>query len=87
MSKKIIIGITGTLGAGKGAVVDYLLGQKGFKHFSARALFTDEIINRGLPVNRDTMTEVANELRMIHMAHLMPQRNSTEEHLSRMEVS
>jgi dephospho-CoA kinase len=59
----IIIGITGTLGAGKGAVVDYLVNKKGFKHYSARAFITEEIERRGLPVNRDTMTEVSNDIR------------------------
>ncbi len=58
----MIIGITGTLGAGKGTVVEYLQ-TKGFKHFSARAFFTEEVIKRGLPVNRDTITETANDLR------------------------
>jgi dephospho-CoA kinase len=58
----MIIGITGTNGAGKGTVVEYLK-TKGFRHFSARSFFVEEINRRGLPVNRDTMTEVANDLR------------------------
>lgn len=61
----IIFGLTGTLGAGKGAIVDYLKG-KGFRHYSARAFIIDEVLSRGLPVNRDTMTEVANTLRKEH---------------------
>jgi dephospho-CoA kinase len=60
----IVIGITGTLGAGKGTVVDYLVQKKGFVHYSVRAFLTEEIEKRGLIVNRDSMTEVANELRM-----------------------
>jgi dephospho-CoA kinase len=59
----IIIGITGTLGAGKGTIVDFLITKKGFKHFSVRGFLTIEIKKRNLPVNRDTMTAVANELR------------------------
>jgi dephospho-CoA kinase len=59
----MIIGITGTLGAGKGTVVEYLVKTRGFKHFSARAFWNEEIARRGLPSNRDTMTEVANDLR------------------------
>ncbi len=58
----MIIGITGTLGAGKGTVVEYLK-SKGFRHFSASGFITEEIIRRGLPVNRDTMREVADDLR------------------------
>ncbi|MBP9711116.1 MAG: AAA family ATPase [Candidatus Pacebacteria bacterium] len=61
----MIIGITGTLGAGKGTVVEYLK-TKGFKHFSARAFFIEDVQKRGLPVNRDTITEVANDLRAQH---------------------
>jgi dephospho-CoA kinase len=63
----MIIGITGTLGAGKGEVSRYLMG-KGFKHFSARDFITEEIKRRGLPVNRDQMVEVANDLRASHGA-------------------
>lgn len=58
----MIIGITGTLGAGKGSIVD-ILKAKGFNHFSARALIVEEILKRGLPVNRDSMVLVANDLR------------------------
>lgn len=62
----IIIGITGTLGAGKGTVVNYLVKEKGFKHFSVRAYLTREIEKRGMPVNRDTMVAMANGLRAKH---------------------
>ena len=58
-----VIGITGTLGAGKGTIVEYLVKNKGFSHFSARAFVTEEIIRRGMPVNRDSMVVVANDLR------------------------
>jgi hypothetical protein len=58
----IVIGITGTLGAGKGTVVEYLQ-TKGFKHYSAREFITREIVKRGLPINRDSMVQVANDLR------------------------
>jgi len=59
----IIIGITGTLGAGKGTVVDYLVETKGYTHYSVRAYLLKEIKRRGLPENRDSMVVVANELR------------------------
>jgi dephospho-CoA kinase len=60
--KNIIIGITGTLGAGKGTIVDYLK-KKGFKHYSVRHFIVEEIKKRGLPVIRDNMVVVANNLR------------------------
>ena len=62
----IIIGITGTLGAGKGTIVDYLTDNKGFRHYSVRQFLIEEIEKQVLPVNRDTMTEVANKLRANH---------------------
>lgn len=61
-----IIGITGTLGAGKGTVVDYLVNNLGFKHYSVRSYLIDKIKKNRLPVNRDTMTEEANKLRASH---------------------
>lgn len=59
----IIIGITGTIGAGKGTVVDYLIKNKKFKHFSARNFLIEEIEKRGMENNRDSMVAVANDLR------------------------
>ncbi len=58
----IIIGITGTISAGKGAVVDYFK-VKGFVHYSVRAFLAEEVKRRGLPLNRDNTTIVANDLR------------------------
>ncbi len=62
----IIIGITGTLGAGKGTVVEYLVEKKGFNHYSVRSYLLKEIKRRGMPENRDSMVTVANELRALH---------------------
>jgi len=59
----LIVWITWTLGAGKGTIVDYLVKNKWFQHLSVRAYLTQEIERRGLPVNRDSMVLVANDLR------------------------
>ena len=61
-----IIGITGTLGAGKGTIVDFLVRNKGFRHYSVRDFLLDEVHKRALPENRDSLTLVANELRKSH---------------------
>ena len=58
-----IIGITGTIGAGKGTIVDFLKKEKGFAHYSVRDFLWKEVHTRGLPENRDSLTNVANELR------------------------
>ena len=62
----MLIGITGTNGSGKGTVVDYLVMQKGFSHYSARMFLIEEIARRGLKQNRSSMREVANALRQEH---------------------
>jgi len=61
-----IIGITGTLGAGKGTIVEYLVRHHGFQHFSVREFLSRIIKAEGLEVNRDTLVQVANELRANH---------------------
>jgi dephospho-CoA kinase len=61
----MIVGVTGTNGAGKGTVVQYLAGE-GFKHYSARDFIVAEIGRRGLSVDRSSMREVANDLRKMH---------------------
>lgn len=58
-----VVGLVGTFRAGKGAVVDFLLSQQGFTHYSVSEFLTQEIRRRGLPLNRDTMRSVANSLR------------------------
>ena len=62
----MLIGITGTNGAGKGAVVEYLVGVKGYSRYSARTVILDEIRNLHLTETRTHMREVANDLRKAH---------------------
>lgn len=59
----MIIGITGTDGAGKGTVVEYLIKEKGFIHYSARKLYLREVEKRGLGRSRANMRIVANDFR------------------------
>lgn len=79
----MIIGITGTNGAGKGTVVEYLTKEKGFAHFSVRAFLIEEIKRQGLEIDRTTMRQVANEMRKAHgpsyvVEQLMAQASQTE---------
>lgn len=61
-----IIGITGTLGAGKGTIVDYLVQSKGYAHYSVRSFLIERLTQLRKEVNRDTMVELANSLREQH---------------------
>ncbi|MDL2297116.1 AAA family ATPase [Bacteroidales bacterium OttesenSCG-928-B11] len=61
-----IIGITGTIGAGKGTIVEYLTNHYHFRHYSVRAYLIEEIKRRGLGIDRDSMVLVANDLRANH---------------------
>ena len=62
----LIIGITGTLGAGKGTAVDHLVSAKGLAHCSARAYLIEQLEKRGMPASRDTILWMANALRKEH---------------------
>ena len=58
----MIIGITGTIGAGKGEAAKFF-EKRGFEHYSVREFLIKELENKGYKVNRDNMVKVANELR------------------------
>jgi len=59
----VIIGITGTLGAGKGTVVDYLIKNKNYKHYSVSGYLKDELLKNKLEVNRTNLQNIANQIR------------------------
>jgi dephospho-CoA kinase len=58
----MILGLTGTNGAGKGTVMHYLM-EKGFVHYGVRGFLVAEIEKRKLEVDRSSMRETANALR------------------------
>ena len=58
----MIIGITGTLGSGKGTVTDYLV-SKGFKHLSVTQYMKGVAQSRGIAPDRMTYHNIANEYR------------------------
>src|SRR3990167_8321617 len=62
----MIVGITGTLGAGKGTVAEYLHKKHGFIYLSVRNFFAEEVLKRGLMVSRETIGKVAGEVRAQH---------------------
>lgn len=85
----MLIGITGTDGAGKGTVVEYLVKEHGYLHFSSRGLIVSELHARGLPTDRAHMRTMANELRATYGDDVLVQRalmQVKEEALSHMIV-
>jgi dephospho-CoA kinase len=58
----IIVGITGTSGAGKSTVAHHLRDY-GFAYYGVRDFISVEVEKRGLIVSRDTTVAVGNELR------------------------
>ena len=61
----MIIGVTGTIGAGKGTVVQYLK-SKGFAHYSSSGVLKEILQERGLPKTRTYMSPLADELLTKH---------------------
>lgn len=59
----VIIGITGTLGAGKGTVVDYLANKKSFCHYSVSGYLKEELQKQNREIDRTNMQNIANEIR------------------------
>lgn len=57
----MIVGIAGTLGAGKGTVVEYLK-EKGFGHYSVSGYMGEILAERGLPKTREHLSALADEL-------------------------
>lgn len=62
----MLIGITGTNGSGKGAVVEYLIAAKRYSHFSGRSVILEEIQKQGIVPKRSNFRDVANNLRKEH---------------------
>lgn len=57
----MIIGVTGTIGAGKGTVVEYLK-SKGFKDYSSSGLLGELVEREGNPKTREFLARMATKL-------------------------
>lgn len=58
----LIIGLTGTNGAGKGTVADILI-DNGFDYHSLSDIIREEITRNKLPLSRETLIKTGNQLR------------------------
>lgn len=61
----MIIGITGTYGAGKDVIAEYLIG-KGYNHYSLSNELREVLAERGIEESRDALIAMGNELREKH---------------------
>jgi dephospho-CoA kinase len=59
----MVMGITGTIGAGKGTVVEYLVREKNFVHHSVSEFLAQVATSRGIEPDRIARRNVANEFR------------------------
>ncbi|MCL5411007.1 MAG: AAA family ATPase [Patescibacteria group bacterium] len=58
----MIIGISGTFGAGKDLVAKYLETEKGFQHFSLADILREIAVENGTGVDRESVRILANKL-------------------------
>lgn len=82
----MVIGIAGTLGAGKGTVVEYLK-EKGFAHYSVSGRLIEILRERGLPEDRPHMSALADELSdayvggILEVMHLKAQEDGAKDYI------
>jgi dephospho-CoA kinase len=58
----MILGVAGTLAAGKGTVVEYLVQKHGFAHYSSSDILKEILQERDQPLTRPYMSALADEL-------------------------
>jgi dephospho-CoA kinase len=71
--EKIIIGLTGSLCAGKGTMAKHLI-ELGFHHQVLSDRIRDEIRSRGQEINRTLLQDVGNELRLTFGGAVLAER-------------
>ena len=69
----MIFGVTGLYGAGKDVVAQFLV-EKNFYHFSLSDFIREEARKRKIPITRDSLIPLGNELRAKYGASVLAQR-------------
>lgn len=62
-NKKLVIGLIGEKGAGKGTVADYLVGKYEAVHYGTSEILRKTLAGLHLPVTRDNLTKLAISLK------------------------
>jgi len=62
MKRGIVIGLTGRIAAGKGAIVEFLK-EKGFEYCTVSQVIREEAKLRGIEITRNTLQNLGNEVR------------------------
>ncbi|MDD5417640.1 MAG: AAA family ATPase [Candidatus Nanoarchaeia archaeon] len=62
----IVLGLAGTIGAGKDAVADYLVKKYEFKKITVGDLVREETKRRGMELSRENSVEVSEDMRDKH---------------------
>ncbi len=82
----MVIGIVGTLGAGKGTVVRYLQRQ-GFRHYSSSGILKEILTQRGILPDRRHLSTLADELNekydggVLYLSHERAQKEGAEDYV------
>ena len=71
--RPVLIGLTGTNGAGKGEVAAHLKGR-GYAYLSLSDILREELATRGLEAGRDNLIRTGNELRAAHGPDVLARR-------------
>lgn len=73
LTKKLVIGLAGTLLSGKDTV-SRILKEKGFQVVVLSDIIREELKSRGMEINRKTMQDMGNELRKEYGGHILAER-------------
>ncbi len=82
----MIIGIVGTIGSGKGTVVEYLK-QRGFVHYSSSSLLKEILREQGVAETRQNMSTLADKLLVmheggiLHVSHDLAEKNGVKDYI------
>jgi dephospho-CoA kinase len=79
----MIIGLSGTLAAGKDTVAEYLVESEGFDHISLSAVLRKLATEKGIEITMENLTDFGNSLKVKFSADYLVERAKKEANFSR----